>query len=253
MSVGEHEVEQRPFRKRRVLAVDVVVALLLGAGCFWFLVSLVQRAKGIPDVDGSVLIQAEPGMRVFVGDRLMGTGEVRLKWPELLSEEAGVSPATELPLTADLLTPETLGEPGSSGIINPFCSSKTVKVPLGGGDLSASSEEWLLRRPDGMLDQVYAIVLDWNPPFEEHRRLLVPVRVRRPAAEPPAFIFGLGGGIGYSSHGGFLSKLFGKAPTEWTMSLDFHAGNLPRGLVEDYKRKGILEHYKGKGIWEPGR
>jgi hypothetical protein len=225
--------------------VLVVVVLVLGAGWFWF---LVQGVKGIPDVDGSVLIQAEPGMRVFVGDRLMGIGDVHLKWPELLSEEAGASPTTELPFTAEPLTPEILGEPGSGGIINPFSGSKTFKMPLGAGgstgDLSATWEEWLLRRPDGTLDQVFAIILDWNPPFEKHRRLLVPVRVRRPAGEPPAFIFRMGGGFGFSNGVRFLSKLFGKAPTEWTMRLEFRAGDPPRELAEDYKRKGI---------WEPGR
>jgi hypothetical protein len=65
------------------------------------------------------------------------------------------------------------------------------------GDLAATTEEWLLRRTNGTLDQVFAIVLDWNPPGEKHHRLL-PLRVRARASEAATYIVD---GCGFTIHG----------------------------------------------------
>jgi hypothetical protein len=222
------------LRKKSVLAGIGLLFILLVLVWSWL---LYRGMKDVPDVGGSLEIQVEPGMRVFLGDRLMGSGGFRLGLADLLKGGEG-SPAVELPLTGGPLDAEFLSGPGARSL-------KTNSLGKGStGNLAVENDERFLRRADGTLDQVFAIVLDLNPPGQNRRRLFLPLRVRAPDGQPPVYI--TTGGSGFSStNGPAFVKFFGKSPQEWTVVLQFRTGVPPQEFGDDYKNGKLWEPMKG--------
>jgi len=136
---------------------------IIGAIIFFLLVAGLVLFTGVgfgrtPDVGGGLTIEADPGTRIYIGEKLVGTSQVSFSWGELFGDDRQEGLAEKLPDPNAALRPELVIEPGSK-ILN------TGGVgAVGTSNVSFSGNGYLIRRPDGTLDQVFAVFLDWSPP-----------------------------------------------------------------------------------------
>src|SRR6266849_2296429 len=58
---------------------------------------------------------------------------------------------------------------------------------VGTSNVSFSGNGYLIRRPDGTLDQVFAFLLDWSPPNQPSGQYLLAVRLRKGTGASTAY------------------------------------------------------------------
>jgi hypothetical protein len=228
--------ERRPRRRPRwwVLLTGLGVLVLVFATLWSWL--LYQGMRKVPAVAGGVTIDVEPGVRIFAGDRLLGPGTTFVEWSTLLSQEGQVF-VLPLELPAGSPTAEQLAGPGTKVLQrNPSGGTGTNVVQF-------TFEEWYLRRADGSLDQIFAVVLDWSgTDATGRRRLLLPLRLRAAAGQPAAYIGPAGHGItGFRDMPQFV-RVFGKSPRSCNASWTFR--------VQPSTNPFAIE-CQTKGVWEP--
>lgn len=234
MGKDAHDSDPRPVQQSRAkyfVIAAAALAIVLIAGWLWLV--FVGTAK-VPDLGGGLTIQADPDARILVGARSLGPGQAYVSWSELLADRDSNPMAVERAQTDGPVTAETLAGPGAKVL---------HKTPGGGGGcpgLNVDSAEWLLRRPDGTLDHLWALSLDWTPSAHKQRRILMPVRIRGPKGKPAVYYLNSGSSSGISS-GLALLKLFGRPPTTADESWRFTAGNPPAEFAEEIKNKGLWE------------
>jgi hypothetical protein len=218
-----------------IIAAIVFGLLVLGLGVFTYV-----GMKRIPDIGGGITIEADPDTRIYMGDKLVGTTQVSFSWEELFGDTQHQPMAVELPFPAGAVTPELVSGPGAVVL---------ESQALGGGGtginaltMMASGDRYLVRRADGSLDQVMAIIIDWTPPNEPPRHYLLPVRVRKGTGDATVYYNPSGSGSSASGGPPFI-KAFGRSPIEIKKSCRFSAGTPPGQFAEEIKTKGL---------WEPG-
>jgi hypothetical protein len=216
-----------------LLAVGVVG--VVGVGIFTFV-----GLRKVPEIGGGLKIEADPNTRIYFGDRLV-VGETQPSavvyslWPELFGDEKHTPWAVQLPDADTKVTPEMVSGPGTKLL---------VSQGIGGGGsqiAKVSGDEYWIRRADGSLDHVFAIVIDWAPPDQLPRRFLLPVRVRK--GKGASTVYFNASGSGSSTSGPSFVRSYGQAPIEVKMFRKFTAGSPPGQFAEEIKTKGL---------WEPG-
>jgi hypothetical protein len=228
-------VEPLPQRKRRrwaLLASACVGLTVLAALWFWF---LFQGMRRIPDVAGGLTIDVEPGVRVFAGNHLLGTGATTVDWTTLFGPEgqAFLIPAATL---SELPTAEQLAGPGATELQRASCGACGTNIVM------INSEEWYLRRADGALDQVLVLMLDWaGSEAAGRRRYFMPLRIRAPAGGPADCLRPFGQGVTGQVDLPQFFKAFGKSPRSCKVSWTFRSQPATNRLATECKTKGAWE------------
>jgi hypothetical protein len=234
--VDDPDVSRPWFMKKTVWIIGAVVFLVLTAGTISLIIVGMRK---VPEIGGEVTIETDPDTRIYIGDKLVGTTQVSFTWEEFFGDEKHDAMAVELPVGPPL-TPNALVEPGST--ILEMQSLSGGGSGVSGLMITGSGHTCLLRRADGQLDQVAAIVIDWAQANQPPRRFLLPVRLRKGKGESTVFFSQSGSGS--STRGGpGATKLFGQSPIEVKRSYRFSAGSPPIKFAEEIK---------SKGLWEPG-
>ncbi len=195
------------------------------------------RLESHSGCSGGLIIQADPDTRIYVGDKLVGTTSVAFTWAQLFGDQRHSAIATELsdpnqPITAEMLSGEgatKLSEPNATGVV----ATANVQVTQG--------KDYMIRRADGSLDAVFAILLVWSPPNQTSASYLLPVRLRKGASSETYF-----GPGPVSTTGGQpprFMRILGRSPNETKTKCSFTATNPPATVAEEIKTKGL---------WEPG-
>ncbi len=235
MSIPSEEhpvVERRWFRQKSVGMIRRLVVLLLGAGLVVFIFVWFGREV---EVGGGLIIEADPDTRIYIGEKLLGTTQVTLAWAELIGDGRHKPLAIELSSPASSVTAEMLSGPGATVL-------EIQEARYGGwSTVSASPFGYLIRRADGQLDEVVAIIINWQPvmhrlPVMETlrpRRYLLPVRLRNGSGKITVFVNPRGSG----SPTEFLKDRVNKMKWSWT----FSPGSPPNQFAKEIKTKGLWE------------
>src|SRR5260370_9727017 len=156
---NSRSVKNRWFQRKRSWIIAAIV-VLLGTG----LVILINAGwSPIPDVGGGLIIEADPDTRIYIADKLVGTTSVAFTWGELFGDERHAAIAVELADPDQSLTAELLSGPDASMVSQPsgMAIGGTANVKV------TQQSAHLIRRSDGTLDPVFALILEWSPPDQE--------------------------------------------------------------------------------------
>jgi len=223
--------------KPRPLKVNAwaVAALLAGFLVTWVVISSKDRMKSVPDITGSMTFDAEPDTRIYIGNKLVGTGKTSVFWEELLGDERQDPLAIELAGPIKSVNAEWMSGPGAK--ILDFQDRGGSSSP----DSSESQDSYLLRRADGLMDHViaYQLQLRWA---DKPRCYLILVRARKGAAGS-TISFQRSGSQTLSSGVPGIVKIFGKSPSKVEDFWHFSPYKPP-----DKYAKEVSD----KGFWEPG-
>lgn len=242
--VDEQQSNESLMPKRRRLSGRMLLGVLLvGLAAMFATVSMLvfttPLARNELGLLGGLKINAGATNVVYVGDRLVGQGEVDVPWNDLLG--AAGNDALAVPLSADVpapsqktlggVTAETLAGSGAEIV---WSKHGIADVYRGGQSADYALEEVLLRRSDGTLDSV--IVIDCL--FSDHEgkwsRFLLPIRVRgeedTESEEYFASVADLGGGKG--GRGMIPSR---RDRNTFALRLDVVQGALPRDFEAEIK------------------
>jgi hypothetical protein len=238
MSMSYHaetyEDYDRPwFQKKSLWSIAAVILCLLAAGIGIF--TYVGLSK-IPDIGGGLTIEADPGTRIYIGDKLVGTTNVTFTWTELFGDDKHQALAFELPDLNAKVTPDLISGAGAKVLDSQGTGRNDSLV------IKVAGDKYMMRRADCTLDEVFAYVIDWAPPDQPPRRFLLPIRVRKGKGNSTDYFNPIGSGSSASSGPGFV-KAFGRSPIEVQENLRFSAGTPPPQFAEEIKTKGL---------WEPG-
>jgi hypothetical protein len=222
------------FMKKTVWIIAAIVFLFLGAGTVSLIIAGMRK---VPEIGGGVTIEADPDTRIYIGDKFVGTTQVSLTWEEIFGDEKHEAVAVEQPM-GDPVMPDTLGGPG--------CTILEQQSIGGGGSgvtglmVSGSGNTYLLRRADGSLDEMTAIIIDWTQANYPPRRFMLPVRLRK--GQGGLTVYFNQSGTGSSTRGGSgVAKIFGQSPIEVKKTYRFSAGPPPVKYAEEIKSKGFWE------------
>jgi hypothetical protein len=225
--------ERQPLPAKR--RVSTKIWWLLGLGLFvmalagaWL--SFVIYAMGrVPQFNGEVTFTAGPGDRLFLGNELIGTTEVKLGLDNTLVM------GLKLPSRPDATELGRLVADGKE-IVNRSSFGGT-----GGNWGDTKGEFFLLRGQDGMLDQVCGMTYELHLPERPPAYYLLLLRVRGQSNQASTFFSSAGHGS-TSTSGSVFAKALGQSPSRWETHWRFAPTNPP----EQYK-----EEIRAKGLWEP--
>ena len=221
------------FQKKSVWILMAGVLCLLAVGVGFFIYA---GMRNIPDVGGSLTIEADPDTRIYIGDKFVGTMRVTIPWAQLLGSENQEPLAIELPYPAGTVTPELIS--GQGATILERRNHARGHSPT----MDDREDNYLMRRGDGALDHIVAYLIEFtsvNPP----RSYLILVRARKRAAGSTTSFEHQGGSDSHFSAPGFV-KAFGKSPTEMEYMWRFAPYRPPDKFSAEVEKKGF---------WEPGR
>jgi hypothetical protein len=213
--------------KGLLIACGVIGLVLIIA---WFILTFLAL-RGVPTLAGGVTIKANPGVKIYVGERLFANGNVSLRWDELYREVTPAHLATEV--VGNAVTAEALAGPGAQVLQQSVPSRTSTNI------LDFNECEYLLRRKDGNLDQVLVLLVDLRPPHDRPRRFFVPIRARQGGRGAPVFL-GRNTTLSVTSKAAFL-KLFGQSPSELSVSVTIRPATPPRELAQEIKENGLWE------------
>jgi hypothetical protein len=218
------------LRKKGVLITCVVIGL--GLIIAWFILAFLAL-RGVPDLAGGVTIKANPGVRIYLGDKPFTNRNVSWSWNELLREETRGPLAIEVSPASDPLTPEALGGPGAQVLRQSLSGGGSTNI------IQFHMYQYLLRRTSGKLDQVLVLLLDLQPPHDPPRRVFVPIRARE--SKNGSMVF-LGGNSSFTvtSRATFL-KLFGLSPSQLDVWVTLNPATPPGEFAQEIKEKGLWE------------
>jgi hypothetical protein len=236
----EHSDQKAWYQKKTPWIIAGVVLCLLAAGIGILTYEGVTR---IPDVGGGVTIEADPDTKIYLGDKQVGTTQISFTWEELFGDEKHKAIATELPSPASTMTAEMVA--GADATVLDSQGGQGGSLGLGTIKVSASGFRYLIRRADGQLDQVEAIIIDWAPANEPPRRYLLPLRLRKGSGATTVYFNQTGSGSS-SSGGPSFMKAFGRPPAEIKKTWKFSASPPPRQFAEEMKSKGLWDPASGK-------
>lgn len=232
---NSRSVKKRWFQRKRSWIIAAIV-VLLGTG----LIILINAGwSPIPDVGGGLIIEADPDTRIYVGDKLVGTTSVAFTWGELFGDEKHSAIAIELSDPDQPITAELFAGPDATMV------SKPSGMAIGGtANVKVTQQSaHLIRRADGTLDPVFALILEWSPPNQQDGSYVLPIRLRKGPA-PSTIYFD---SVELATNGGpppRIMRLLGRSANETKTKCSFTATN-PYGPC--------AEEIKAKGLWEPGK
>ena len=213
-------------RKRVVLGAILMVAALVVV-----VLVFLPRPQNRLGLGGSLKIDTDPGVDVYIGNKHVGTGPVELTWDELLGTPEHRPLATliyhDAPVpsgeSVGAITAEGLGGEGSQIIWTNNVHSASAR------SLTMASKHVLLRRPQGDLDLITVIDLALTTPTDSGR-FLVPIRLRS-ANDSDEFVCG--------------------QPRGWTFHPDIKwiTGLVHTSLTPPPDE--FAEEIKEKGLWKP--
>jgi len=161
--------------------------LLLGLVAMFSIVSLFVFTTPLSRNDlgllGGLKVKASSDAVIYVGERLVGQGNVDVSWNELLGAAGREPLAIALPSDAPApslqsqggVTAEALAGQGAS---IEWSDNSLADVYRGEQQADYAYKVVLLRRADGTLDQVFVIDILFPNHEGKWKRLLLPIRVR---------------------------------------------------------------------------
>jgi len=190
-------------------------------------------------VSGGLIIEVDPETRIYVGDKLVGISGVAFALGELFGDESHSAIAVELsdpdqPITAEMLSGSHATIVSQS--IGMGISDTAMGVGVSG---TVHVRAHLIRRADGALDPVFALILISSPPKHSPGSYLLPIRLRKGPA-PSAFYFHLAGLARTEAWHPFMNIL-GRPVNEANTKFSFTATNPPEPYAEEIKAKGLWE------------
>jgi hypothetical protein len=229
------DVKKRWFRTKTTWILTALLLLITGV------VITVVSSSPVPEVGGGLLIESDPDTRIYVGDKLVGTTSVLFTWGELFGDQRHSAIAVELSDPDQTITAEMLSGPGATLISQP--SGKGV---AGTANVQVTQRSpYLIRRADGMLDPVFALILDWFPPNQTSGRFLLPIRLRR-GPTPSLTYFDSGATAITGVPPPRFMRILGRSPNETKTKCSFTAKSPPEQFFEEIKTKGLWEPETGK-------
>jgi hypothetical protein len=231
--MSSESFDEARIRKKRPWIIVGSFLCFLAAGIIIF---AYLRSNKIPDIGGSIRMEADPDTRFYIGYRLVGTTRVTIPWTELLGDEDHDPLAIELPYPAGKVTPELISGPGAV-----LLQSRNLSRGRGPA-MSESEDSYLLRRADGTLDHVVSYLIDLRP-GNQSRRYVILVRARIGQSGSTTSLEHWRGMETEESNPGFV-KIFGKSPLELNQIWNFSPYQEP---PDEFKSE-----IEAKGLWEPG-
>lgn len=222
--------QRRWMGKKGLLLLCGAIGVLLIIA--WIILTL-SALRRVPALAGRVSIKGNPEVRIYVGDKLFTNGNVSLSWDELFGDNAPERMSVEVGPESDKGTVETVAGPGAHLL---------QQTTAGGGSTNIvdfNMLQYLLRRPDGKLDQLLVLLLDLQPANDLPRRFVVPIRARSRKNGSAVF---LGGNcsVTVTSRAPFL-KLFGQSPSELSVFLTINPAKPPDQFAQEIEEKGLWE------------
>jgi hypothetical protein len=215
-------------------------SLLIGGGVVLFLLFITWfigtffAVRSVPALGGGISISAAPGVKIYVGDKLMPNGNIWLNWAELLGDDGHERLAVDVGQDSNPLTAEALAGPGAQVL------ERTVQ---GGGRANVTlitAFQYLLRQADGMLDQVFVLQIDRSQPRDPSRRFLVLIRPREGKGDSSANLSAATTRISAISRAPLL-KVLGLSATELNLHIAFSRATPPDEFAQEIKTKGLWE------------
>ena len=228
----EHQdVEKRWLQKKSLWVIATILAFLFVTGLLVF--TFVEFGR-TPDVGGGLTIEADPGTKIYIGDKLVGTSQVSFTWGELFGDERHDALAKLPDHNPDFTTHDLVLGSGDKVLISGgFAIVATANV-------YASSIEYLIRRADGSLDQLFAYNLTWVPPNQPSGSYLLLIRLRKGTGASTAYFTSGSTGTSASSSPEYM-RLFGKSPNTSTTISKFTAKSPPPEFAEEIQARGLWE------------
>jgi hypothetical protein len=214
-------------------------------GCTGAMVHILHSSRPEP-FGGGLVIHVDPGVRVYVGDKLVSTGPTFVPWKVVFGWGNEPALAAEGDFAAGSVSADALGGPGAV-FVQEQGPSGGQGSSTGAGVLTFETykEDTLVRRSDDALDLVTCVSGAWNEAGQPKHGFLVPIRVRG-IANPAARYCMSSMSASITSSGG----PFGSRSCSWTLTLQLppqptpapNLGHLPENI-----RRAIEE----KEFWEP--
>lgn len=187
---SERAGQKRPSRVWRIAKTVGIGAVLLVTAFVVIMMVLSPRPENALGLGGSLKIEADPGVEVYIGNKHVGTGSVELTWDELLGTPELQPLATLISSDAPspnldgmgAITAEALGGKGSEIIWKE--NAHSTNSP----SLAIVSKQILLRRSNGDLDLISVIDGELTARTKLGRRFLIPVRLRSTKDESVEFV-----------------------------------------------------------------
>jgi hypothetical protein len=219
----QQDTRRKGWLHNKKLLLFAAIVILLGTGV---IILISAFSSPIPE-GGGLIIEADPGTRIYVGDKLVGTRKVSFSWGQLLGDENHEALATkvsdndwgELPANeaASILKIDSIG------VVN------TTNVFVSGSG-------YFFRRRDGSLDQVFAIILR-SPPNQTRTIFRLPVRLRK-GEKPSTPYFTVRTGLTNPSS---FNRNLGRSPNESTAMIRFTVQIPPSETAEEIETSGLWE------------
>ena len=212
MSQGDHHGVEAANQRQRSRVWRIAKWVCLGIIFVVVALSLVQVALDPPAQNelrlrGVLEVEADPGVEVYIGEELIGTGPVKVTWDDLLGTSK--TQPLAIPLRADTPSPSMEGMGGVTAEILAGEGSEIIWTKQGmsgrGQFLEPFAFAWkqvLLRRSNGELDSLSVLDGEFFARAEKWRRFLIPIRLRSTNKEPNEYFFGPSGGAVSSPAGG---------------------------------------------------
>jgi hypothetical protein len=134
------------------------------------------------------------------------------------------------------ITAEMLSGPGATMVWQP--SGKGI---AGTANVQVTQQSaHLIRRADGALDPVFALILVWAPPNKASGSYLLPVRLRKGTAPSLAYFDSGNVAITGGQPPRFM-RILGRSPNETKTKCNFTAKGPPSQFAEEIQAKGLWE------------
>jgi hypothetical protein len=225
------DIEKRWFQRKITWLIGAIILIGIALTVF-----VVVNQSPVPDVGGGLIIEADPDTRIYVGDRLVGKTSVTFSWGELFGDERHSAMAIELSDPDQSITAEMLSGEGATILSQP--SGKAV-AGTSNVDVTQQSAH-LIRRVDGTLDPVFALILEWSTPNQGSGSYLLPIRLRKGPA-PSEIYFDSGGVAITGAQPPRFMRILGRSPNEAKTKCSFTATNPPSQFTEEIQTRGLWE------------
>jgi hypothetical protein len=222
--------DKRSFQNLRFWRIGLLIILLATGVVF-----LIDASwNPISVMDGGLIIESDSDTRIYVRDKQVGTTSVVFSWGELIGDESHSAIAVELSDPDQFLTAEMLSVPNGT----------IVSDPSGMGfSGSAHVRPYLIRRADGVLDHVFALIVEWPLPNHARSTYLLPIRLRQGPAPSVSYFDSAAVATSEDWHPRIM-RVFYKSLNERNTKYSFTASHPPSKFAEEIKTKGL---------WEPSR
>ncbi len=221
----------QPSRRARWIVV-ILLFIAVSVVILWIVFIQGSIPKNRFGVAGGLKLEGPAGMRLYVGDKLVGTGTIELSWDELWGgDQPGL--AMMLEPGAGPVTPEMLAGPGAVQLqVQPSGATSGANQHVA---LDAAKETRLLRRADGTLDLVFVLAGKVTTSHHNPQRFRIVIRPRTGPLGKSGYVDS--GGHGGSSRGAFMWIIPGATNQWW----GFQPGEPPKEFAEEIKQKGLWE------------